>query len=925
MKKILFCIIIGIIFVSCQDDDILTVDNMNTNEGNTTPAIIDGMLTIKLRQEMLESINNQDNNLTIPTGNSTLDDYLKSIGAYRLKRVFPYAGKDEDIQMSEGLNAWYTVWYNEPEHRTKSSVFYKSNDIFDFIEPVYEPVIEDYEITIPKGQLQTKTTRLGFNDPLFTRQWNLLNNGTIGTSISRADINIIPAWAEETGRPEVVVAIVDGGIDIHHEDLTDNLWVNIGEIPNNGIDDDNNGYIDDVYGFNFVNETGTISPHDHGTHVSGVIAAKNNNGKGISSIAGGNGTANSGVRLMSCQIFMNNPDYDPKDPNSRPNLSTRNSNLTAAAIVYGANNGAVICQNSWGYEPGVSTPQVIKDAINYFIKKAHSSVMQGGTVIFAASNDGTSFKTYPAAEKEVVSVAAYAPDFAASYYTNYGDWVNITAPGGSAPLDGKYPYENGVATSCIYSTITSSQGASRYGYMQGTSMACPHVSGVAALIVSKYGNSSFTANELKRRLITGVKAVNTNDYNPEKYKDKLGSGFLDASVAIASYDNEFVPDAPIFADKQIIGDYTSITLAWKAPEGTIDGSIQSYVIYYSDHKITTSNYSDSDIKKFEIAANYTKADDVLIRVVNNLKSGKNYYFAIQAFARNGNASALAIHGSGVSTLVNMPPAITSNIDLTHLSPLAGNDILEIIFNITDTENHSWNYVITSKEQLFIERLENILRIRIFANKFIPGIHPFELKVTDEYGASSFVNFNVNIIKDYPPRLTNNGVSVNVKIGNIKTISLSDFIEDEDKASLNFTLGQLNNENALVSLLNDQLTIKPKKIGQSELSISVTDKHNQSTNLKLPIFIYKNEGIYSLYPTIADKTLYVKLGNVIDGDIQLRIRNIMGKMALNKTYNSKEIDTQKRTLLINVTSLLPGKYELSIINNGKTYTESFVKQ
>lgn len=933
MRKYFLYIILGLLLVSCQDDNFSDIGNQDTNT-TEEPSSIPGMQSVKLQSQIIKTIDNKAGELSIPTGNPQLDEYLNSIGAYKMQRIFPYAGKSEDLQISEGLNAWYTVWYNESKTNVKSSV---STSIFDFVEPVYHPVIGDYTVSAVQNPSTKSLSQISFNDPGFSRQWNMYNEGKVGnyqlgseaiiSSIAGADINILPAWAEESGNPNVVVAVVDGGIDIYHEDLIDNLWINKGEIPGNGIDDDNNGFIDDVYGYNFVNGTGIIEPHDHGTHVAGVIAAKNNNGKGICGIAGGDGSANSGVRLMSCQMFMTNPNYDPNDPDSSSNISTT-TNQTAAAIVYGANNGAVISQNSWGYDIGISTPQVVKEAIAYFTKHAGESTnsqMKGGLVVFAASNDYTEFKAYPAAEADVVSVAAYAPDFSATWYTNYGDWVDIAAPGGTQKIGQKYPYEGGEMTSGIYSTIVSKNGQSRYGYMQGTSMACPHVSGIAALIVSKYGGDNFTVSELRQRLLTGVKKINPNNYNTEKYHNKLGRGYIDAQIALSDYDNNIVPADPAFIPDQTERSYSSISLAWKSTADINDGSIQSYILYFSDKEITSSNYLNTDVSQIEVTASFTSPNDILKRSLKSLKSGKTYYFAIQTFSRSGNSSNLVIYQGGISTLTNIPPVISSSIDLNNTIALAGNDVQEIIFEINDKENHAWTYNITYKEQLFTEQSGNTIRIRIFANKFASGTHTIQLAVTDEYGASSSVKLNVKIENDNPPRLVNNISSINVHIDSPKTISLRNLIEDEDKSSLTFALGILKNENARVSLLNDQLTITPKKIGETELSFSVTDKHNQKSELTLPIFIYQNEGIYSLYPTSVSQTVYVKLGDIINGDIQLKIRNIMGKLALEKTYNTNSIDSQKRTLLVNVGSLFPGKYELSIINNGKTYKESFVKE
>ncbi|MCA4806968.1 S8 family serine peptidase [Myroides odoratimimus] len=941
--KYLSILVSALLLSGCSYDD-----QAKNTDGELTeqyqPKGIEGMMTIKLQPEILQAIDNTKNELAIPTGIASLDHYLESIGAYKMKRVFPFAGKHEQMQVNENLNAWYTVWHEHAKMTPslRSDTKKNNSDIIAYTEPVYEPRLESHSISPIANVQASKSSVSFFNDPLFSKQWNLLNLGTIGnyqngdehiiSSIPGADINIIPAWQQETGSADVIVSIVDGGVDIHHEDLIDNLWINEGEIPGNGIDDDNNGYVDDVYGFNFVDETGDIEAHDHGTHVAGVIAAKNDNGIGISSIAGGNGKVKSGVRIMSSQIFKNNPNHNPKDPDSRPNLSVKSSNHTAAAIVYGANNGAVISQNSWGYDVGIKTPRVVKEAIDYFNKYAgHSgkskSLMQGGIVIFAASNDNTEYKTYPAAEPDVIAVAAYAPDFSATWYTNYGNWVDIAAPGGSSRIGKKYPHLGGEMTSAILSTISSSKGQSRYGYMQGTSMAAPHVSGIASLIISKYGNPGYTREELKQRLLTSVKVLNANNFNTPTYADKLGKGFIDASAALSEYDSSALPTRPVFVDHAITTGYSSIKLAWQ-PELPASGkntNIESYILYMSEREITESNYKDDSVKQLEIPASFSQAESVLERTMTNLKSGTTYYFAIKSFARSGKSSDLIIYKGGIATLLNRAPVITSNVDTSRYLEIAGNDVLEILFTVNDPENHTWDYEVSNSAQNYHHRSGNQVVVRIFANKYYKGNHSVTLTVKDQYGAQSGTRVDFLKKEKNPPRLKDQNKTFNIPYNDKQSFDLRQMMIDDNLKDLKFRIKSVANNNITASLNNAELLVTGNGIGASSISIVAVDNHAQELEFTIPVFVYKNQGIYSLYPTVATTKVYVKVGEVVKGEVRLRIRDVMGRQVKQESFNTSELDPVKQTYLVDIHSLSPGKYELSIMHNGTTSKEYFVKE
>ena len=290
--------------------------------------------------------------------------------------------------------------------------------------------IEGKKVPMPERPATTRAAaNLPFNDPELEWQWHYYNDGTLDTELcaAGADINLLNAWKYTAGDNRVIVAVCDGGVMAEHKDLADNMWVN--EAEKNGaagVDDDGNGYIDDIHGYNFVTDSGNVTADDHGTHVAGTISAVNNNGFAVCGIAGGTGNGD-GVRLMSIQIFEGNDGCY--------------SHQIAQGIKYAADNGAVIINNSWGYDPGIyygdneyeRWDSVLKDAFTYFKDKASlEGAMEGGLVVFAAGNETYPEASYPSAYRDYISVSAMSSDYKATYYTNYGPGVNVCAPGGDS-------------------------------------------------------------------------------------------------------------------------------------------------------------------------------------------------------------------------------------------------------------------------------------------------------------------------------------------------------------------------------------------------------------------------------------------------------------------------------------------------------------
>ena len=480
---------------------------------------------------------------------------LRLEGVVSVERALPSTPGKEEIEARFGLDLWYAVRLGEKadaellaekfaEADAVSAVQYSMNysKASDCKSYPYKPRGGHgvMSATVPTA------VSSGFNDPMLGDQWHYNNTGTatVASSAYRGgDINVKDVWADLTcGDPDIIVAVVDEGVKYTHPDLSANMWINPGETED-GADNDHNGKIDDIHGWNFVSD-GPISwdrPGDtgHGTHCAGTIAAVNNNNLGVSGVAGGSGKGD-GVRIMSCQIF----------DNDRGGSSV----VVANAIKYAADNGASVISCSFGYAGGAfmsdsqykngnyGTNLLEYEAIKYFEATRNNDVLDGSIAIFAAGNDALPYSGYPGALNDIISVSAFGPDYLPAYYTNYGPGCNITAPGGEAYLN---PWTE---RSMVLSTLPSEiNGGEDYGYMQGTSMACPHVSGVVALGLSyakqlgmHYSVQQFkemilaSANDFETRLASGRKdyASGSESYFNSvplgNYRKQMGTGSIDA-------------------------------------------------------------------------------------------------------------------------------------------------------------------------------------------------------------------------------------------------------------------------------------------------------------------------------------------------------------------------------------------------------------
>ena len=614
--------------------------------GYDNNVIVPGWVRIRLDDEAAPLRTGVFTRGEADSGNPLLDELAAGLGATEIREVFPTDPRFEERHRKYGLHLWFDIRLGDEVPVSRAEQEFAALPGVRHAQPIYRIVAldgADYplpsEVSEPSSW-EGSSREMPFNDPGLKMQWHYDNDGTMTNAegetvaVEGADIGLFEAWEMYgAGDPSVIVAVMDTGVFSGHEDLQGNMWVNEAELNGTaGKDDDGNGngYRDDIHGYDFYKKSPDVEPGEHGTHVAGTIAAVNDNGIGVSGVAGGTGNGD-GARIMSMQIFEG--DESVGDTN-------------AECFVYAADNGAVISQNSWTWTRLSSLPRAYDEAFDYFIENAgmddsdgdgvndrQTGPMKGGIIICAAGNSGGRIE-YPAADARCVAVTAMGATFKLEAYSNRGAEADIMAPGGVKAANSKRR---------VWSTVADND----YAAMYGTSMACPHVSGVAALIIAEYGQEGFTAEQCREILLRAYRPVG-GLADDDAELGVLGVGLLDAGAAFVT-DPQSQPGVVEFGSMQVSGN--TVSVPWRVPADGNGNAVAQFVVEYAPKEGGGTPGGGTVANRYDVGQTMVYTFEGLYNT--------DYEINVRSIDRFGNSSEAVSGSVSIGNFENRPPERTS--------------------------------------------------------------------------------------------------------------------------------------------------------------------------------------------------------------------------------------------------------------------------
>lgn len=831
---------------------------------------IPGEVIVQFSEEMTSQIESAEI-VGARTRSDKLNSALSGLGVTSIERLYQDAGEWEPRHREAGLHQWYRIKYDvKRASATKASFEISSIEGVEYSEPVR----------------RIKSAAI-FDDPYFDRQWGYFNESRGGSYKDGMDINVLPVWQNYTGgTPNVIVAIIDTGVDMDHPDLAP---VCIPAGP-----DGSKCFLDSYKGY-------YILPDDHGTHVAGTVAAINNNGIGVAGVAGGL-DGNGGVRLMSCQMMH----IDPSDPD----VTLQGNEYEA--LVWAADHGAVIAQNSWGTVYGSEeeakrgSAGACGPAIDYFVKYAGcdadgnqrpDSPMRGGVVFFSAGNENWRY-AWPAMYENCIAVGAMNSIGNKSYYSNYGDWVDICAPGGD--------YNVGPA---IYSTLKDGE----YGNMQGTSMACPHVSGVAALLASHFGGPGFTNEMLLERLLKGA--------NRTKVSSAHKIGPLVDAYGSFTYGGT-TPPAPV--DKvTLTANSNFLTASWKVTSDEDDTKAYAYQVIISKDRHAVEAYlpgtkAPSSVRTAIVKVDTLNAGDEISYTAEELEFETEYFVSVAGYDYCGNYSEKSPVVS-LSTLKNNPPVISTDYEGNFT--IKTFETLNVEFRIEDPDGH--NFIVESDmgsaAASFIAGKGNEYQFTLVGKAAPEGRYTAQIVATDKYGAIGRRVINYVISANHPPVIVKDIENTQLnQLGQSVEFDLSRYFYDEDGEQLKYTASTSAANVVHPYLEGNRLLLTSLGYGMVDVTVTGADAAGRSCSTTFKALVRDNSRPVDIYPNPVSDNMFVCPGSAQMLDIE--IINKAGAVV----YSGAVEATPFEPCRIDVSGLSGGSYTVHVTGASLDVKYSIVK-
>ena len=860
---------ISVCVISCTKEVTHTEVVANKPSVENKSCFVPGELIIQFDRGTVELVEEQlMRGCVSNTGLQSLDNALAALHATSIRRLYVDGGKWEARHREAGLHQWYVVSYDEEKFvETKAGV-----TPLDAVPGIIykEPV-----------RRIKSTATASFNDPMLPKQWHYYNDGSSSKWKEYADINVVPVWKEYTaGSKDVIVSVVDGGIDYNHEDLA-------GVMIPAGSDGSRN-----FYDNNF-----TITPTVHGTHVAGTIAAINDNGIGVCGVAGGyDGTG--GVRIINSQVFIE----DAEDGGDTYN-----------AMIWGADHGAVISQNSWGYvyktaadaaNGGVGS---MASAIDYFIKNAgidengnQTGPMKGGVVFFAAGNDGWP-NGWPAAYDGnglCLAVGAMSSMGTRAYYSNYGPWVDIAAPGGD--------YKVGPQ---VLSTVPGG-----YTELQGTSMACPHVSGVAALLVSHFGVPGFTNEMLVERLLGGA----NTEFLPSSYQigplvDAYGSFKFGKSDPPAKVENFTLE-----------GTGGNINFSWKVTEDpdTDDDKAYGYILYASPNQSDFVDFQPSKLpstmKKVAVRTGDLNVGDEIRGNISGLEFSTKYYCALVGYDYGKNYSELSAVKS-VTTTANNAPVIETSYSGDW--KIRANQVFETVFRIYDPDFHSVNVKFTSERGYARSRElpDGTYKLTIDGISAPAGKYTATYSASDSYGLAVSKVIEFEVLPNHAPVLKKPIENLLFeRVGQTVTLDIDEYFYDKDGDVLSFDTEHSNPKVLHINPSGSKLSLTSLSYGMDDVTIYAYDVKKEEVEFTFSVKVRSADSEADIYPSQVTDVL--KISGGAQAQTYISIYNSTGQLVYEETVVTDAFNPAK----IDMSGLAPGVYTVKVTIDGKQTVRTVVK-